>query len=104
MAFLLHAGATVQCSHAGRAQAATPNPSVKVANQATVAISGAWTIAGCSLPTNAGGPCVSAQFTTAATRITSHGQPLLLSDSQATCMPTGVPLQVVVTQTRVKGQ
>jgi hypothetical protein len=44
---------------------------------------------------------VTAQFVTAATRVTSNGQPLLLLDSQATCVPTGTPLLVVLTQTRV---
>jgi hypothetical protein len=53
-------------------------------------------------PPNLGnGPCVTAQWTTAATRVTSNGQPLLLLDSQATCVPTGTPLIVAGTQTRV---
>lgn len=104
MGFLLHAGATVMCSHGGTAQAAASNAKVTVAGQPTIAQTSQWTISGCSLPTNAGGPCVTAQFTTGATRITSNGQPLLLKESQATCMPTGTPLNVIVTQTRVKGQ
>jgi hypothetical protein len=29
---------------------------------------------------------------------------VLLQDSQATCVPTGTPLTVAVTQVRVKGQ
>jgi hypothetical protein len=33
--------------------------------------------------------------------VTSLGQPLLLLDSQATCVPTGTPLVITVTQTRV---
>jgi hypothetical protein len=43
---------------------------------------------------------VTAQFVTAATRVTSNGQPLLLLDSQAICAPTGTPLLILVTQTR----
>jgi hypothetical protein len=38
---------------------------------------------------------------TAATRVTSNGQPVLLLDSQALCAPNGTPLLIVTTQTRV---
>ncbi|MEY2548047.1 MAG: hypothetical protein QOD64_629 [Verrucomicrobiota bacterium] len=101
--FLLHVGAQVLCSHAGQAQPTVPNPKVLVTAQPTVAITSPYTIAGCTMPPpSAGnGPCVTAQFVTAATRVTSNGQPLLLLDSQATCVPTGTPLLVVLTQTRV---
>ena len=100
--FFLHVGAQVLCSHTGQAQPLTPNPSVLVSGQATVVVTSPYTIAGCILPPpSAGnGPCVTAQFVTAATRVTSNGQPLLLLDSQATCVPTGTPLLIVRTQTR----
>jgi hypothetical protein len=100
--FLLHVGATVLCSHAGQAQPTVPNTRVTVSGQPTVTISSPYTIAGCTLPTPpaANGPCVTAQFVTAATRVTSNGQPLLLFDSQAICAPTGTPLIITVTQTR----
>ena len=103
--FLLHLGATVLCSHAGQATPTTPNPRVTVSGQPTVTIASPYVIAGCALPppTAANGPCVTAQFVTAATRVTSNGQPLLLIDSQAICVPTGTPLIVAVTQTRVTG-
>jgi hypothetical protein len=101
--FLLHVGATVLCSHAGQAQPTVPNPRVTVTSQPTVAITAPYVIAGCTLPPppGANGPCVTAQYITAATRVTSNGQPLLLFDSQAICAPTGTPLITVVTQTRV---
>jgi hypothetical protein len=103
--FLLHVGATVLCSHAGQAQPTTPNPRVLVSGQPTVAITSPYVVAGCALPPPpaANGPCVTAQFVTAATRITSNGQPLLLLDSQAICAPTATPLIIVVTQLRVTG-
>lgn len=103
--FLLHVGATVLCSHAGQAQATVPNPRVTVSGQPTIAMTSPFVVAGCALPPPpaANGPCVSAQFTTAATRITSNGQPLLLLDSQALCVPTGTPLLITVTQTRATG-
>lgn len=100
--FLLHVGATVLCSHAGQAQATMPNPRVTVSGQPTVTIAGPWLVAGCALPPPpaANGPCISAQFVTAATRVTSNGQPLLCFDSQAICAPTGTPLLVVASQMR----
>ena len=103
--FLLHVGATVLCSHAGQAQPTAPNPRVTVSGQPTVTMAAPYVVAGCALPppSAANGPCVTAQWVTAATRITSNGQPLLLLDSQAICAPTGTPLLIVMTQTRVTG-
>lgn len=103
--FLLHVGATVLCSHAGQAEATTPNPRVTVSGQPTIAMTAPFVVAGCAFPPPpaGNGPCISAQFMTAATRITSNGQPLLLLDSQALCVPTGTPLLITVTQTRVTG-
>jgi hypothetical protein len=101
--FLLHVGATVQCTHAGRATPSAPFPRVMVSGQHVVTLPTQYLVAGCPFPTTSGGPCVSAQWTTAATRVLAGGQPVLLMDSQATCMPTGVPLQVLTTQTRVQG-
>ncbi|HRQ40307.1 MAG TPA: hypothetical protein PLD25_20540 [Chloroflexota bacterium] len=103
--FLLHVGAQVLCSHAGQAQPTIPNPRVTVSGQPTVAVTSPYMVAGCTLPPPpaANGPCVTAQFVTAATRITSNGQPLLLLDSQAICAPTGTPLLIVLTQPRVTG-
>lgn len=103
--FLVHVGAQVMCVHAGQAQPTVPNPRVTVSGQPTVAITSPYVVAGCTLPPPpaANGPCVTAQFITAATRITSNGQPLLLLDSQAICAPTGTPLLIVMTQPRVTG-
>ena len=102
---LLHVGATVLCAHGGQAQPTVPNPRVTVNGMPTVTIAGPYVVAGCAFPPppNGNGPCVTAQFVTAALRITSNGQPLLLLDSQAVCAPTGTPLIVTVTQPRVTG-
>lgn len=102
--YLLHQGATVLCLHGGQAQALAPNPRVKVAGQMTVQQPNPWMIAGC--PFNVGGspvPCVTAQWITAATRVTSGGLPLLLQDSQAICIPNGTGVNIIMTQTRVTG-
>jgi hypothetical protein len=102
---LLHLGATVLCSHAGRATPTATNSRVTVGGQPTVLITASHSVTGCALPPPpaANGPCVTAQWMTATTRITSNGQALLLLDSQANCMPTGTPLTIVETQTRVTG-
>ena len=100
---LLHLGATVMCAHGGQATPAAPNPRVLVSGQPIVTLASPYVVAGCPFPPNSGGPCVTAQYVTAATRITSNGQPVLLIDSQAVCAPTGTPLVPAVTQTRVTG-
>ncbi len=101
--FLLHVGATAQCSHLGAASPTTPNSRVLVSSQPTVTLPTPYTVAGCPNPAVSLGPCVTAQFTTSAVRLLSNGVPLLLFDSLAICAPTGVPLQIVSTQTRVTG-
>ena len=103
---LLHVGATVLCAHGGQAQPTAPNPRVSVLGQPVVGVSGPYVVAGCALPPpSAGnGPCVTAQWVTSATRVTSGGVPLLLMDSQAICAPTGTPLTPTVVQTRVTAQ
>jgi hypothetical protein len=100
--FLVNQASTVLCSHGGQAQPTVPNPRVKVSAQATVLLSAPYTVAGCALPTNVGGPCATAQWTSGSTRVTSMGQPLVIQGGSATCVPTGVPLMVTVTQPRVR--
>jgi hypothetical protein len=101
--YLLHAGASVMCMHAGQALPAIPNSRVLVSGQPTVLQTSPYTIAGCPFVFPNNGPCVTAQWVTAATRIKSNGVPLLLQDSVAVCTPTGTGLNVIVTQLRVKG-
>jgi hypothetical protein len=105
MGYLVHVGATVICAHAGQAQPMVPNLRVKVSNQQVVTQSSPYSVSGCTLPTppNANGPCVTAQWTVAAMRVKAGGSPVILQDSQATCTPTGTPLNVLMTQMRVKG-
>jgi hypothetical protein len=102
--FLLHVGATVLCVHGGQAQPTVPNPRVLVNGQPTVTMTPPYVIAGCPYVTGgAPTPCVTGQWMMAATRVLSNGQPLLLLDSQAVCVPNGTPLVIVLTQTRVTG-
>jgi hypothetical protein len=101
--FILHLGANVRCAHGGSALPSSPSPRVLVMGQPAATLPAPWTIAGCTLPPNAGGPCATAQFTTSSLRVFAVGQPVLLLDSQATCIPTGTPLIVGGAQTRVVG-
>ena len=101
--YLLHVGATVLCAHGGQAQPTVPNPRVRVGGQPIVTQPMPYVVAGCTLPPPAGGPCVTAQWVVGAVRVTANGQPVLLQDSQAICAPTGTPLNVLVTQVRVRG-
>jgi hypothetical protein len=102
--FLLHVGATVLCAHAGQAQPTVPNPRVRVAGQPIVVQTTTYTVAGC--PFNVSGapsPCITAQWVAGALRVRAGGVPVLLRDSQAVCVPNGTPLNVLVTQARVRG-
>lgn len=103
--YLLHQNATVLCMHAGQASATAPDPRVKVAGQPVVTQPSPFTVSGCIFTTPAGTPqpCVTAQWLTAATRVKASGQPVLLQDSQATCIPNGTGVNIVMTQTRVRG-
>ena len=104
--FLVHVGAVVTCVHAGQAQPTAPNPRVLVSTMPTVVMTTPYAVVGCTFPAMTSGaqpPCATAQWMTGAVRITSNGQPLLLLDSQATCVPTGTPLLIAGTQTRVTG-
>jgi hypothetical protein len=101
--FLVHQGATVLCLHGGTAQPVVVNPRVKVSGQQIVTQTSTYTIAGCSLASSSGPFCASATWTTGATRVKAGGVPVVLQDSQATCVATGTGLNIAVTQTRVKG-
>lgn len=103
--YLLHLGATVLCAHGGQAMPVVTDPRVKVGGQPIAKLSSTYTIAGCAFPPPpaGNGPCVTGQFTTSAVRVKAGGVPVLLQDSVAVCAPTGTPLNIVVTQVRVKG-
>ena len=102
--FLLHQGATVMCMHGGQAQATAPNPRVKVMGQPVVTQPAPHSIVGCAYaPGSVLTPCVTAQWMTAALRIKAGGLPVLLQDSQATCIPNGTGVQILATQVRVRG-
>ena len=100
--FILHQGATVLCVHGGQAQPTMVSPRVTVSNQAVCLQPNPHTVAGCPFTTPGGTPqpCVTSTWTTASTRVTSMGIPLLLQSSQAVCAPNGTPVNILVTQAR----
>lgn len=104
--FLLHQGATVLCVHGGQAQATAPNPRVMVSSQPVVTLAAPHVVAGCPFLTPAGNPlpCVTANWVTSAARVFAGGQPVLLQDSQAVCVPNGTGVLIAATQPRVRGQ
>ncbi|MGD0128545.1 MAG: hypothetical protein ABSF46_24570 [Terriglobia bacterium] len=99
---ILHLGATVLCSHAGQAMPTAPSPRVLVSGMPITTIAAPYAVAGCTFVPPAGnGPCVTAQWTVGAVRVTSLGQPVVIMTGVAICAPTGTPLVPVVAQTRV---
>jgi hypothetical protein len=91
------------CSHGGQAQPTVPNPRVTVSGQPTVTIAAPYAVVGCTLPPPiaANGPCLTGVWSVGSTRVTSNGQPLVVFSSVAICAPSGTPLLITVTQTRV---
>lgn len=99
--FIVHAGAAVLCLHGAPAQPTAVNTRVLVGGQPAAMLASPHAIAGCPFNPGAPSPCVTAQWTTGTTRVTSNGVPLLVQSSQAVCVPNGTPVTIGATQTRV---
>lgn len=90
------------CTHGGQATPTAPNPRVMVSGQPISTLTTPYVVAGCPfVPPGGNGPCVTSQWIVAATRVFSSGAPVVVQPSQSVCAPTGTPLIVIVTQTRV---
>jgi hypothetical protein len=100
--FLLHAGAIAICPHGGSATPVETDARVTIDGQPIATLSSNFVIAGCTLNGNA--RCQTAHFVTAAKRVMANGQPVLLRDSEGICEPSGVPLVIEQTQTRVSAE
>jgi hypothetical protein len=99
--FLIQQGATVQCVHGGQAAPAVPSQDVWLDGMPAVTIAAQWTVAGCAGVPSQVPPCATARWTAGTTRVTSHGQPLVVVGGAGISMPAGTPLLPVVTQVRV---
>ncbi|WP_028580795.1 hypothetical protein [Desulfogranum japonicum] len=100
--FILHAGASISCTHGGQAiPAAPPEPNVLVCGQPVVPQSTGHTITGCANPSNAGGPCIRANWSTASTKVLVNYKRVLLMDSQGLSTPTNLPVFALDAQKKV---
>lgn len=96
---VLTRGATIVCAHqTGVASPAAPNPRPRawVSGQPVVTLNELYSVA-CSNPAS---PCATASWLTGALRVTSGGQPLVLTTSQS-LTSAGVALVPRVFQRRV---
>ncbi len=98
---LVDAAATIVCAHGGQALAATPASRVTVGAVAPLTIDAPVAVTGCMLPPAAGGPCAHGTWLTGTTRVATSGRPFVTASSGSLCTPTGTPLVIVATQTRV---
>ncbi len=104
MGYLLTQNSTVLCQHGGQAQPMLTCAQVKINGQPVVTQSSSYTVSACPfMKGNTPSPCITAQWTSAASRVKAGGAPVLLQDSQAACTPNGTGMNIVVTQTQVKG-
>src|SRR5256885_938660 len=94
---ILHLDATVLCAHGGQAFPEDSSSRVFVSGKPITTIAVSYTVEGCPLDS----PCVTAQWTAGATRVTSEGQPVVIMTGMSTCVPTGTPLMPMSAQTRV---
>lgn len=108
---LLHQGATILCPHGGQVQLAGFSARVRVGGQPVAVQNPRGSVAGCPFTVTAGvatvpAPCVGATWMTAAQRVKSSGQSILLMNSQALCENPVAPGPAAVqqAQSRVKGQ
>ena len=101
--FIVHLGATVTCSHGAPAQPTSVIPRVLVSGQPIVTLPIHYVIAGCPQAAVPAPFCATGQWTITATRVFAQAQPVVLFDSMSVCAATGLPMRVVVTQTRVVG-
>ncbi|WP_418276918.1 hypothetical protein ACNHYB_03100 [Isoptericola jiangsuensis] len=101
---LLTTAAVVTCAHQGQARTGGPAARVRLGGDTAVLLAPPWTISGCTFPPpNAGnGPCVTGTFTSGTLRVTSMRQPLAIQQAPGQCVPTGTPMTVSTTQTRVR--
>ncbi len=98
---IVHYGASVTCFHNGLAQPLVLSPRVLVSGQQVVTLTTPYSVTGCALASGSTPPCVTANWTSGATRVFANGAPVILQTSQAVCTPTGQGLLVLNTQPRV---
>lgn len=106
--FLLNTISQVMCAHGGQGKPLLPLPRVKVMGQPAVGQVTPYAISGCpyQLPgtPTVPFPCITALgWAPPALRVKAMGVNVLLMSSVATCLPNGVPTNVIPVQARVRG-
>jgi hypothetical protein len=109
--YVLHVGATVQCTHAATASIAPSQTRVVTLSGPAATISDLISVSGCpfQVPIGTGTkpqPCVKVQWLLVSTRVQAGGQPLLLATpgsggglcQSAEQIPQGPPVVAVVQQ------
>lgn len=95
----------ILCSHGAPATPTAPNSRVLVNGVPTVVLTTTYVVAGCPFNISGGpSPCVTGQFVTGATRVTSNGLPLCIQGASSVCTPNGTPLTIASTPVRVAAQ
>jgi hypothetical protein len=102
--FILDDATEVLCAHGGEARAMAVSSRVRAGGHPILIPSSACVVSGCPLPVSAGGPCITAEWLTTATRVRSEGVPVLLDDSVVVCRPTGTRGRVAANQTRARAR
>lgn len=102
MPYLLNADSKVVCAHLGTASPTVVNPRVKVDGAAVVTVAGPYTISCPQAPPLV--PCTTGTWLVGASRVKAGGQPVLLISTPSTTAPTGAPMTVTQTQSKVQGQ
>ena len=95
----------VNCSHYGKATPSGAGHRVQILGDPVVTMDVQYTVSTCSFaPPYGNGPCVNGTWTSASSKVTADGFPVVLIDSKGTCTPTGTPLLVGSTQGKVTAQ
>jgi len=109
MGYLLDAGATITCPHAGTALVTPRATRVSLGGQPPLLVDDVVTISGCSFNVSGSpSPCLQVQWQMPATRVTVESSAVLLDTSVGLCVnaasaPQGTA-QVSGFQTRVQGK
>lgn len=103
--FIVTETTPVLCAHAGTVKSEMPATRVLVGGQGVLCVTPPAVVAGCAFAPPAGnGPCVTAVWENPATRVLVEGLPVLTVASQATCTPTGTPVEILPGQFRVSAE
>ena len=101
MPAVLHDATVMQCPHQGAVEATPSTSRVSIEERPVLTQDDALAIVGCTLSPSAGGPCLTAVFSQASSKVKVQGKAVLLHDGAPLCEPTKMPLAVKKTQARV---